>query len=73
MAHQFSQASDTGKIVFYIFKRSRDSSVGIATGYDWMAAVRFPTGTTYFSFLHMVQTVSGDHPASSAMGKVAWV
>jgi hypothetical protein len=40
---------------------SRDSSVGIATG--WTAGVRLPA-VQDFSLLHSVQTGSGTHPAS---------
>jgi hypothetical protein len=46
---------------------SKDSSVGIATGYgldDRMIGVRFPAGATNFSLHHRVQTGSGAHPAS---------
>jgi hypothetical protein len=49
---------------------SRDSVVGIATGYgldDRGVGVRIPVGQE-FSLLHVVQTVSGTHPASYAMG-----
>jgi hypothetical protein len=44
--------------------KSRDSSVGIATGYgldDRMIRVRFPAGAGNFSLLYRVQTGSGDH------------
>jgi hypothetical protein len=43
-----------------IVDHSRNSSVGIATG--WMAGVRFPARATDFSLLHRVQTSSGAHP-----------
>jgi hypothetical protein len=49
---------------------SRDSSVGIATGYgldDRGVGVRVPVGSEY-SLLHIVQTGSGAHPASYPMG-----
>jgi hypothetical protein len=45
--------------------RSRDSSVGRATG--WMAWVRF-TAVQDFPLLHSVQTGSGAHLASYPMG-----
>jgi hypothetical protein len=49
--------------------RSRDSSVGIATGYgleDGGVGVRDPVGQA-FSLLHVVQTGSGVHPTSYPM------
>jgi hypothetical protein len=45
---------------------SRDSSVGIATGYgldDRMIGVRFPAGVGNSSLRHRVQTGSGARPA----------
>jgi hypothetical protein len=51
--------------------KSRDSSVGIETGYgldDLMIGVRFPAGEGNFSLRHRVQTGSGAHPASYPMG-----
>jgi hypothetical protein len=62
--------------------KSRDSSVGIATGYgldDHGVGVRVPVNQE-FSLLHVVQTGSGAHPASYPMstvgsfpgGKAAW-
>jgi hypothetical protein len=48
--------------------RSRDSSVGIATG--WTDGVRLPAGARDFSLLHSVQTNCGAHPASYPMGTV---
>jgi hypothetical protein len=54
----------------YFFVRSRDSSVGIATGYelqDGGVGVRVPVGLE-FSLLHVVQTGSGVHPTSYSMG-----
>jgi hypothetical protein len=48
---------------------SRDSVVGIETGYgldDLGVGVRVPGQE--FSFLHVVQTGSGAHPASYPMG-----
>jgi hypothetical protein len=50
---------------------SRDSSVGIVTGYglhDWMIGVRVPAGAGNFCLPHHVQTGSGAHPASYPMG-----
>jgi hypothetical protein len=50
--------------------KSRDSAVGVATGYglsDKGVGVRVPVGQE-FSLLHVVQTGSGDYPASSPMG-----
>jgi hypothetical protein len=50
-----------------VFRMSRDSSVGIATGYrlgDRMIGVRFPAGARNFSLRHRVQTGSGAQPAS---------
>jgi hypothetical protein len=53
------------------FIESRDSSVGIVTGYgldDRGSLVRFPAGAGNFSLHHRVQTGSGAHPASYPMG-----
>jgi hypothetical protein len=50
---------------------SRNSSVGIATGYrldDRMIWVRFSPMTGNFSLRHHVQTGSGAHSASYPMG-----
>jgi hypothetical protein len=50
---------------------SRDSSVGIATGYglDYrMIGVRFPSEAGNFSLRHHVQTGSEAHPASYPVG-----
>jgi hypothetical protein len=55
----------------YISVKSRDSSVGIATGYgqdDRMIGVRFPEGAGNFSLRHHVLARSGAHPASYLMG-----
>jgi hypothetical protein len=52
------------------YTESRDSSVGIATGYDLDdrgVGVRVPVGQE-FSLPHVVQTGSRAHPASSPMG-----
>jgi hypothetical protein len=49
---------------------SRDSSVGIATGYgldDRMIGVRIPAVAGNFSLRHHVKTGSGAHPASYPM------
>jgi hypothetical protein len=57
--------------IFSFTYRSRDSSVGIATGYrldDRMIGVRFTAGAGNFSLLRRVQTGSGAHPASYPMG-----
>jgi hypothetical protein len=51
--------------------RSRNSSVGIATGYgldDRGSRVRFPAGAENFSLHHRVQNGSEAHPASYPMG-----
>jgi hypothetical protein len=51
--------------------KSRDSSVGIATGYgldDRGSTVRFPAGAGNFSLHHRVQNGSGAHIASYPMG-----
>jgi hypothetical protein len=45
---------------------SRDSYVGIATG--WTAGVQFLAEARDFYFLHVVQTDSGVHPTSYPMG-----
>jgi hypothetical protein len=50
--------------------KSRDSSVGIATGYgldDRSSRVRFLAEAGSFSLHHRVQTVSGAHLASYPM------
>jgi hypothetical protein len=44
---------------------SRDSSVGIATG--WTVGAQFPARERDYSLLHSVQTGSGVHPASYPM------
>jgi hypothetical protein len=52
------------------YTRSRDSSVGIATGYgleDGGVGVRVPV-VQEFLLLRAVQTGSGDHPTSYTMG-----
>jgi hypothetical protein len=57
-------------IVLLLFK-SRDSSVGIATGYgldDRGSRFRFPAGAGNFSLHHRVQNGSGAHPASYSVG-----
>jgi hypothetical protein len=49
------------------FGKSRDASVGIATGYwqdDRMIGVRFPARAVNFSFRHRVQTGSATHQIS---------
>jgi hypothetical protein len=51
--------------------KSRDSSVGIATGYgldDRGSRVRLPAGAGNFSLRHRIQNGSGAHPASYPMG-----
>jgi hypothetical protein len=53
----------------YLIK-SRDSAVGIATGYrldDQGVRVRVPVGSRIFSY-HVVQTGSGVRPTSNAVG-----
>jgi hypothetical protein len=45
---------------------SRDSTVGIATG--WTAGVRFPARARDISLLHSVHTSSEAHPASYPVG-----
>jgi hypothetical protein len=50
---------------------SRDSSVGIALGYeldDRGSRVRFTMGAGNFSLHHRVQNGSGAHPTSYPMG-----
>jgi hypothetical protein len=57
----------TQKLLYILRAQSRDSSVGIATGYgldDRMIGVRFPAGAENFSLPYLVQTGSGAHPAS---------
>jgi hypothetical protein len=52
-------------------RRSRDSPVGIATGYgldDREVGVRVSVGARNFSLLHVVQIGSGAHPTSYPMG-----
>jgi hypothetical protein len=56
-----------------VLKQSRDSSVGIATGYgldDRGSSVRFPAGAGNFSLHHRVQNGSGVHPASYPVGNM---
>jgi hypothetical protein len=56
---------------YEINMKSRDSSVGIALGYeldDRGSRVRFPVGGGNFSLHHRVQIGSGAHPASYPMG-----
>jgi hypothetical protein len=53
------------------FRRSRDSSVGMALDYglDYRGSrVRFPAEDCNFSLHHRVQHSSGAHPASYPMG-----
>jgi hypothetical protein len=53
------------------WKKSRDSSVGIALGYgldDRGSRVRFPAGAGNFSLHHRVHNDSGAHPDSYPMG-----
>jgi hypothetical protein len=60
----------SGCFVGLHFYGSRDSAVGIATGYgldNQGVGVRVPVGQK-FSLLHAVQTGSGAHPASYPMG-----
>jgi hypothetical protein len=45
-------------------KGSRDSSVGIATGYGLDGRISFPEGAINCSLLHRVQARSVVHPAS---------
>jgi len=50
---------------------SRDSSVGLATGYgldDRMISARFSVGAGNFSLHHRVQTSSGAHSVSYKLG-----
>jgi hypothetical protein len=54
-----------------INSKSRDSSVGIATGYgpdDPMLGIRFPAGVGNFPLRFRVQPSSGAHPVSYPMG-----
>jgi hypothetical protein len=58
-------------VCFTPFVKSRDSSVGIALGYeldDRGCRVRFPAGAGNFSLHHSVQNGSGAYPASYPMG-----
>jgi hypothetical protein len=55
----------------YVYRESRDSSVGIALGYrldDRGSTVWFPAGAENFSLHHRLQNGSGTHPASYPMG-----
>jgi hypothetical protein len=45
------------QFAFFTHTESRDSSVGIATG--WMSGYRFPVGAIFFSLLHNVPASSG--------------
>jgi hypothetical protein len=60
-------------IIFFMYVllyKSRDNSVGIATGYgldDQGVGVRVPVGQE-FSVLHAVQADCGVHPTSYPMG-----
>jgi hypothetical protein len=56
----------TFDIFMFTFLESRDSSIGIATG--WTTGVIFLAGTIDFSLLHRVQADPGAHPASYTMG-----
>jgi hypothetical protein len=44
---------------------SRDSSVGIATGYSCTVGFRFPERATNLSLVRSVQTGSGFHPVGT--------
>jgi hypothetical protein len=54
-------------LINYSF-RSRDRSVGIATGYALNGWDSIPGKDKTFSLLHSVQTGSGAHPAPSPVG-----
>jgi hypothetical protein len=61
---------DQNYIIYEEIKRSRGSSIGIATGY-WLVVqgigVQFPAVERDFPLLHNVQIGSGAHPASYLM------
>jgi hypothetical protein len=56
--------------MYYNGWMSRDSSVGIATGYglDDQGGGSSSPGRVNFSLLYIIQTVSGVHPTSYLMG-----
>jgi hypothetical protein len=55
-------------IVLGEYPESRDSSVGIATGYRLDGRGSIPGGAENFSLLYNVQTGSEAHPASYPLG-----
>jgi hypothetical protein len=58
-------------VIYYVLRKSRDNSVGIALGYgldDRGSRVRFPAGAVNFSLHHRIKNSSGVHPASYLMG-----
>jgi hypothetical protein len=62
---------DARSLSFALVDKSRDSAVGIATGYgqdDRGFGVPSPGRGETFSLLYLVQTDSGAHPASSPIG-----
>jgi hypothetical protein len=64
---QFSYLKIICHPAYYILYKIRDSSVGIALGYeldDRGSRVRFPAGAGNFSLYHRVQNGSGAHAAS---------
>jgi hypothetical protein len=59
-------------IYLYMYIRSRNSSVGTATGYGMDVRVQFTTGASDFSLLHRVHPGCRAHPASYAMCTVGF-
>jgi hypothetical protein len=70
LGHQIFLDLVTRIIKIGVLWSSRDSVVGVATGYwldDRGVGIRVPLGQE-FSLLHVVQTGSGTHPASYPLG-----
>jgi hypothetical protein len=68
---QSSSYSEAILCILYTLQKSKDSSVGIATGYgldDQMIGIQFPSGAGVFPFDTMSRLSCGAHQASYAVG-----
>jgi hypothetical protein len=62
----FDDCAASDRLRDTVLRRSRDSSVGLAT--SWMAGFRFLVEARDFALLHSVQIGSEAHSASYAVG-----